>query len=250
MNFPSTQVYSKPLVRKVRDAENAEPKEAEKEPKVAAENAPKKTEKEPKGTEAKQDAATTEQKVLISDSKHFMLALSNLLIDEKEIDISSATVESIANETEKAILNVALVAGEHKIGMYLELSGGTWRAKAFSYNGNQKLRSAVPISAYVGKSFGCGNLVIADVVAKVYITLENVQIQPLFDPQNNEVLEAFSDHVNDCIGFFSPAIWGALFVIILLMSILSCGLTFIMDIKTMDRFDDPKGKTITINAQE
>jgi V-type H+-transporting ATPase S1 subunit len=28
------------------------------------------------------------------------------------------------------------------------------------------------------------------------------------------------------------------------------GLGMIMDIKTMDRFDDPKGKTITITATE
>lgn len=28
------------------------------------------------------------------------------------------------------------------------------------------------------------------------------------------------------------------------------GLVFMMDIKTMDRFDDPKGKTITVNVTE
>lgn len=49
---------------------------------------------------------------------------------------------------------------------------------------------------------------------------------------------------------FSPAIWAGLFITFMLLIILSVGITFIMDIRTMDRFDDPKGKTITINAAD
>lgn len=62
-------------------------------------------------------------------------------------------------------------------------------------------------------------------------------------------LDSFNDSY-DCVGFTSPAIWAGLFITFLLLAIISTAITYIMDIRTMDRFDDPKGKTITINASE
>lgn len=56
--------------------------------------------------------------------------------------------------------------------------------------------------------------------------------------------------VYDCIGFTSIPIWTGLFVTFILALIMIWGLSMIVDIRTMDRFDDPKGKTITISAQE
>lgn len=61
--------------------------------------------------------------------------------------------------------------------------------------------------------------------------------------------KAFSE-AYDCIGFTSIPIWTGIFVTFILGIILIWGLTMIIDIRTMDRFDDPKGKTITISAQE
>lgn len=48
----------------------------------------------------------------------------------------------------------------------------------------------------------------------------------------------------------SIPIWSGLFITFLLVLILSFGISMMMNIKTMDRFDDPKGKTITISAAE
>lgn len=59
----------------------------------------------------------------------------------------------------------------------------------------------------------------------------------------------FSD-AYDCVGFTSIPIWTGIFVNVLLISILIWALVMIMDINTMDRFDDPKGKTITISTAE
>lgn len=59
----------------------------------------------------------------------------------------------------------------------------------------------------------------------------------------------FSDSY-DCVGFMSIPIWTGIFVTAILAIIMIWGLTMIIDIRTMDRFDDPKGKTITISAQE
>lgn len=50
--------------------------------------------------------------------------------------------------------------------------------------------------------------------------------------------------------FFTPPILAGLFVTFLMLFIVTWGITMIMDIKTMDRFDDPKGKTISINVAE
>jgi V-type H+-transporting ATPase S1 subunit len=54
----------------------------------------------------------------------------------------------------------------------------------------------------------------------------------------------------DCVYFFTVPIWSGLFVCGVFSLIMIFGLVMIMDIKTMDRFDDPKGKTITINTSE
>jgi len=54
----------------------------------------------------------------------------------------------------------------------------------------------------------------------------------------------------DCVYFFTVPIWSGLFVFTILSIIMTFGLVMIMDIKTMDMFDDPKGKTITINTSE
>lgn len=239
IGFSDMQVYSKPLVRKTREAAEA----AESKPVID----------EPKPAEPKQDETVVEQKVLVADPPHFMIAMRRIWVTSGDqaptaVDLTAATVSF--NLSVPTTGTATITAGSHKIDITIELSAGTWRANIFAYNNDAKFRAAVPVSAYDRKSFGCGDLRIINVIDKVEVTIEDVQIQPLFQPEAGETITEFSSHYNDCVGFFSPAIWGALFVVILLMSILSCGLTFIMDIKTMDRFDDPKGKTITVNAQE
>lgn len=76
----------------------------------------------------------------------------------------------------------------------------------------------------------------------------NFQIQPFFEPKTNTT-QAFGDSFN-CIGFFSAPIWASLFVTFILLLITFYGIMMMLDIRTMDRFDDPKGKTITINTAE
>lgn len=84
-------------------------------------------------------------------------------------------------------------------------------------------------------------------VGGVYFT--NLQLQVNFTSTENTPLERFEESY-DCVGFTSAPIWAGLFVTFLLLAIISTAITYIMDIRTMDRFDDPKAKTITINASE
>lgn len=82
----------------------------------------------------------------------------------------------------------------------------------------------------------------------VGVYFKNIQFQLNFE-NAGENLSKFGD-AYDCVGFTSPAIWSGLFITFLLLSIIGTGITYIMDIKTMDKFDDAKGKTITISASE
>lgn len=75
------------------------------------------------------------------------------------------------------------------------------------------------------------------------------QVQPWFDAIGRGNHTYFGDSY-DCVGFTSVPIWSGIFITFILLFILTAGITMMIDIKTMDRFDDPKGKTITINASE
>lgn len=54
----------------------------------------------------------------------------------------------------------------------------------------------------------------------------------------------------DCVPFFTIPIWSGLLVTFLLLFIVAWGIDMMMNIHTMDRFDDPKGKPLVFNAQE
>ncbi|XP_050413804.2 V-type proton ATPase subunit S1 [Patella vulgata] len=54
----------------------------------------------------------------------------------------------------------------------------------------------------------------------------------------------------DCVPFFTTAIWMALFYALIFIVILYFGIYMMFNLSTMDRFDDPKGKTITVNASD
>lgn len=57
--------------------------------------------------------------------------------------------------------------------------------------------------------------------------------------------EQFS-YASDCAGFFSPGIWMGLLTSLFMLFIFTYGLHMILSLKTMDRFDDHKGPTISL----
>lgn len=83
-------------------------------------------------------------------------------------------------------------------------------------------------------------------VLGVYFT--GLQIQLNFS-DGTEPMTKFSESF-DCIGFTSIPIWTGILITFLLLGIVSVGISYIMDIRAMDRFDDPKGKTITVATSE
>ncbi|KFD47299.1 hypothetical protein M513_11809, partial [Trichuris suis] len=60
----------------------------------------------------------------------------------------------------------------------------------------------------------------------------------------------FTDQVDDCSEFFSAEAWMAIFSVACVFVITVFGVAMISSLTTMDRFDDPKGKPLVINAKE
>ncbi|XP_064105308.1 V-type proton ATPase subunit S1-like [Macrobrachium nipponense] len=54
----------------------------------------------------------------------------------------------------------------------------------------------------------------------------------------------------DCVGFFTVPIWCGLLSTLILVIILTMGLFMLSDIKTMDRFDDPKAQPLNVPAAD
>ncbi|XP_034534285.1 V-type proton ATPase subunit S1 [Notolabrus celidotus] len=76
------------------------------------------------------------------------------------------------------------------------------------------------------------------------VSFEDFQIQG-FNVSGSE----FS-YASDCAGFFSPGIWMGLMTSLLMVLVLTYGLHMIMQLRTMDRFDDPKGPAISVPQTE
>ncbi|KAK2825062.1 hypothetical protein Q7C36_018989 [Tachysurus vachellii] len=70
-----------------------------------------------------------------------------------------------------------------------------------------------------------------------------------FQIQGFNVTGDFS-YASDCASFFTPGIWMGLLTSLLMVFILAYGLHMIMQLHTMDRFDDPKGPSISVPQTE
>lgn len=104
------------------------------------------------------------------------------------------------------------------------------------------------VYAPVGFSYHCTAGIFFGSDTAQNLSLPRFQIQAYSNTENRTQV-GFGD-AYDCVGFTTAPIWSGLFVTFILALIMTFGLTFMMDIKTMDRFDDPKGKTITVNVTE
>ncbi|XP_029291446.1 V-type proton ATPase subunit S1-like [Cottoperca gobio] len=71
-----------------------------------------------------------------------------------------------------------------------------------------------------------------------------------FQIQGFNVTGSDFSYASDCAGFFSPGIWMGLMTSLLMVLVLTYGLHMIMQLRTMDRFDDPKGPAISVPQTE
>lgn len=135
----------------------------------------------------------------------------------------------------------------------IQFSAGYWYLSGINVTekGNPQLEYSLKVKevyAPVGFSYHCTAGIFYGGDTKQNLSLPSFQIQA-FSSTTNRTQYGFGD-AYDCVGFTTAPIWSGLFVTFILALIMTFGLTFMMDIKTMDRFDDPKGKTITVNVNE
>lgn len=189
-----------------------------------------------------------------------MLAIREMWIDGADVFTGAPTYSVSIPEDNKMTMLVTLTSGTYNLVMNVTNSTGRWQVDSFKYNNeiyHPKESAVYGFSSHW--SFGCGSLTLelpapgpSFTGDRKIIRLVKFQFQPSWEPRVPEIGKSNVEFgpCNDCIGFFSGGIWGGLFVVILLLFILFYGICNMMDIKTMDRFDDPKGKTIAISAQE
>lgn len=160
-------------------------------------------------------------------------ATSRLDKDKKNVTltITFSNVESIGTVKLEFLFQVKTIG-------YYTLSQVTYLGN----NVNEDLSTRRDISFPFGFSYHCTP---QTVFAKGTISLTITEMQVQVDHKNATFSDAY-----DCVGFTSIPIWTGIFVTAILGLIMIWALTMIMDIRTMDRFDDPKGKTITISSAE
>lgn len=203
--------------------------------------------------------------VFFSRPRLMVYFLNMSLGEEEQIDIVDLTVTeetaavvegSTGDETAERLLVVLSTVGPtpvHTLSFNITGSGGYWQADEFDFDGVRLLLQHHTIATLTGFSFHCTpdiRFVVASTGAAHELRWTGLQMQAFFgdlDADNNSTVfgEAW-----DCVGFTSAGIWGGLFVTILMLVILSIGISWMMEIRTMDRFDDAKGKTITVNTNE
>lgn len=109
------------------------------------------------------------------------------------------------------------------------------------------------ISAAGGFSYSCSRLTIRspkatnETLATLSLTFRRFQVQPF--ESTNPKFKIFADSF-DCATWFTIPLWCGLFVTLFFGFIIASAVYMLFDIKTMDRFENPKGKTITVAAGE
>lgn len=155
------------------------------------------------------------------------------------VDGVTLSVSEVGESSLKAQLN----AEQSIIAFNVHDFGSTWHVQEITVNDIRSVPSK-HISAPVGFSYKCSpniNISISEINSEIVaVGIRGLQIQPKFGNAADSPLNRFGD-VNDCTGFTSIGIWSGLVVSFLLLGILTLGLSWILDIRTMDRFDDPKG---------
>ncbi|KAG0429293.1 hypothetical protein HPB47_023787 [Ixodes persulcatus] len=99
-----------------------------------------------------------------------------------------------------------------------------------------------------GFSFSCASSFFrqfnASMPPQLQVTLGTFQVE-----LSENATARFSESY-DCASFFTTVVWMGFLVVLLYLFILAVGIFFLYDIRTNDRFDDPKGKTITVSATD
>ncbi|XP_053964731.1 V-type proton ATPase subunit S1 [Anastrepha ludens] len=197
------------------------------------------------------ETAAPEGGYIFSDTK-FQIFFTNLTVQigsaaSKEIIISNMKI--VENNSTDFTVTLTSATAADTITFDIALVSGYYYMKLLTYNNATQFRTN-GINAPPAFSYYCGNLTVSS-TAGDQLFWNSVQFQAPFGATVTAAGTYFEFGESwNCVGFVTPAILGGLFVSAILLTILFIGICWMMDINTMDRFDDPKGKTITISANE
>lgn len=137
------------------------------------------------------------------------------------------------------------------VSMLIKESNGYWYISDMMYNMNELYMNnpATRIGTPIGFSYACSTPLVYHLTSTIepVLTFIGLQIEPDF--HENPRLTKFSDSWN-CTGFMSSGILSGLAVTLMLLIILGIGISCMMNIKTFNKFDDPKSKTIQVAVTE
>ncbi|XP_050359630.1 V-type proton ATPase subunit S1 [Nymphalis io] len=191
-------------------------------------------------------------------------AMDGLKLYVKEITLTIGTektslnnIASYSTEFNDTLMSTTMNFGENSLTLNFLQKAGYWFFNSVTLKQTspktitEELVPNSDVHAIMGFSYRCGQSVSFNSVndTQTYnLLFQDLKVQPFFKETGNTTLE-FGESIN-CVGFFTVPIWSGLFVVFILLAITFYGIMMMMDIRTMDRFDDPKGKTITINTAE
>lgn len=198
--------------------------------------------------QVKQDDPAVEPKIL-SVPNDFLLAYETFKAgtgDQEPTEVVFDAITKNSDNSTEDTLQIDLKGPGGDLKLNFLLTQGSWEIVGVTYNNAPYyLRHRVHLNRYF--SYHCNNLEYFTSSGNNRIVFEQVQLQPFWDYTGDEF--RFGD-AWDCVGFTSPGILTGLFLVAIFIIIGAYGISWMMDIRTMDRYDDPKGKTITVTAAD
>lgn len=191
---------------------------------------------------------------MFRSSKDFLIFYTEFLLQqenaEKKIETTKITFTEMNLSGKNATaFTVNLIGGTNKLSFLISSDHGYFKMSDLMFD-NEKYYVPYEVTSPTDFSYSCGNqtFIINKADSTKKIVWNSLQMQA---PFNENVKEDFKfGDAWYCVGFFSSGILAGLFVVFILLGIMSVGICWMLDINTMDRFDDPKGKTITVNVNE
>lgn len=160
-----------------------------------------------------------------------------------KLDTAIRVPDNSSNE-ESQTLHIRLTGASAKVDLFFMVSQGSWEITGVWFNDQEYyLRHRVHVNQIF--SYRCNEWEYFTFDLNSKIVFEEVQLQPFWDAP----ADVFGDAWH-CVGFTTGGILSGLFLILIFIIIGAYGIAWMMDIRTMDRFDDPKGKTIIVNTAE
>jgi V-type H+-transporting ATPase S1 subunit len=201
-------------------------------------------------------SAVTNESIVFYENHVGLIYTKNLTISLNNIvcSLSAPTVPPTNDKSSMEVYVPMTCPGDSKADrVRLEFKftsdNRTWTLSSISVLKDKKFNfanSSILISASIGNSYHTPAVVVFQDADNNTLNFTSIQAEFFSKPSTTA---AFGP-ADDSVTFFTIPIISGLFVTSLIVTIVLLGLSMIFDIKTMDQFDDPKGKTVTINASE